>query len=163
MTTQHRAWSFFGGDDWILNMQLLDASGTPYNLDTLSEIRWLLHNPAGEIVEHDAILTKTDSGTGSLSIWIPSAETTNFVGGNWTDFVRIVCNGIVRTILFGNISVTADPWKHPIAVAPFSALTASRSTGDVVVILQNERIRRVPRRETVARNRANALSIKRRA
>jgi len=146
MTTQHRPWSFFGGDDWIINIQLTDSNNQPYDLDTLSEIRFLLHNPSGEqVVPLDAIQTKTDAPNGGLSIWIPSAETTNFVGGAWTDFVRIVCNGIVRTLLFGNINVTPDPWRAPIAVAPFSAFT-SRSMADVVVVLQDERIKRIPRR-----------------
>src|SRR5215831_17683296 len=141
MATQHKPWSFFGGDDWFLNIQLTDANNQPYDLDTLSEIKWLLHNPSGEIVPHTEIQTKTNAAMGMLRIWIPSAETTNFVGGAWTDYVRIVCNGIVSTLLFGSINVTADPWKAPVAVAPMATFT-SRSMADVVVVLHEERIRR---------------------
>ena len=61
MATQHRPWSFFGGDDWFLNLQLTDSSNTPYDLNALSEIKWLLHNPSGEIHPHTEIQTKTNA------------------------------------------------------------------------------------------------------
>ena len=119
MTVQHKIYSWWGGDDWRYFIRLTDQDDQPYDLDHVEKIKWLLHNPLGEIVEHDYLISKLEAQDGRLSIWIPSSETTNFVAGVWTDFVRIVCDGITSTLLTGPISVTADPWRANVADAPF--------------------------------------------
>src|SRR5262245_35824015 len=143
----HKPFAWIAGDDWRLFIQLLDEDNRPYDLNGV-EIRWLLHNPSGEQVPHDHLTTIIDAAQGRLSIWIPHGTTTAFVGGMWTDWLRIMCNGIVSTLLTGNINVTADPWRAPVAVAP--TMMVGQSFGDVVGVLEHERIKRKPRRKEAA-------------
>jgi hypothetical protein len=76
MATTHRAFSFFGGDDWFINAQLTDHDGKPYDLDELDEIRWLIHSPQGEIVPHEFLIRHIDAAEGRLQVWLP-ADTTS--------------------------------------------------------------------------------------
>lgn len=144
---RHNLLNWVAGDDWRYFIRLTDSNDEPYNLDTLSEIRWLLHNPFGEIVEHKYLIRPLDVADGRISIWIPHDATTHFVGGVWTDWVRIVCGpspGIVSTLLTGPISVIADPWRANVAAAPF--VVTHRSEANVVIALnQQERIIHEPK------------------
>jgi hypothetical protein len=137
MATLHRVYSFFGGDDVFLNLQLVDQENKPYNIDALDEVKWLLHTPDAKIWPHDAIKQTINSADGQIRIWLPAAETTKFVGGIWTDFVRVVCDGITSTLLYGPINVTKDPWTHEQAIVP---MMVGFSENIVVLMDRNERI-----------------------
>lgn len=141
MTTTHRLIGpMIGGDDWQINVQLTDQDRQPYNIDDIT-VKWLLHNPRGQIVEHEAIITTLNAAQGRISIWIPATETTKFTDGVYTDYVRIICNGITSTLLMGNISVMRDPWTAEIA----PSAVIGRSTAEIVVLLDHkERIQRRP-------------------
>lgn len=141
MTTIHKAFSFFGGDDWFINAQLTDQDDKPYDLSTLDEIKWLLHSPMGEIVPHAFLIRTIDAPNGKLNVWLPADSTTNFTSGVYTDYLRIICDGITSTLLYGPISVTADPWKAKVQAAPFVARGVS-SANVVAIIDRRERIRR---------------------
>jgi|SRR5215831_13286106 len=140
----HKLFTWVAGDDFRLFIQLLDESNTPYNLDTL-DVFWLLHNPDGEQVPHEHLITRMNAVEGRISIWIPHAVTTFFGGGQWTDWLRISEQGIVSTLMTGPINMIADPWRAKVAVAPQSI---SLHTENVVVVLdRRERIRRRPAAE----------------
>lgn len=142
--------NFVAGDDWRLFVQLTDFEDKPYDLNSLSEIRWLLHNPFGEIAEHDYRITPLNASDGRISVWLPHDQTTDFAAGMWTDWIRIVCGpppGIVSTVLTGPISVIADPWKARVAAA------AHRSEASVVIMLDaKERIQHAALPDVAAEN-----------
>jgi hypothetical protein len=142
MPTIHRPFNLIAGDDLQVNVRLLDQDGAPFHIDEI-EVKWLLHNQRSQIVPHTAIITTVDAADGRVSIWLPAAETTRFPGGTYTDFLRVVCGGVVSTLLMGNIAVMADPWRAEIADDMRSASRVAER--NVVVLLDHrERIQRRP-------------------
>jgi hypothetical protein len=137
--------NWIAGDDWRYFIRLTDNNDEPYNIDDLTEIKWLIHSPMGEIVEHEYNRQTIDSADGQISIHIPHDETTYFPSGVYADWLRIKCGaapGIVSTLLTGPISVTADPWRAKVAEMP---RMARRSQASVVIMLdRRERIMRQP-------------------
>lgn len=156
MTVFHKQFSFIAGDDFFINARLTNEDNKPYDLDALDEIRWLLHDNKSQIVPHEFLIRHIDAADGRLNVWIPHEVTTFFPGGVYYDWLRIVCGGIVSTLLTGPINITADPWRAPVAeiamASAFSPLTAtverlaaSHSVADLVVRLnRRERIERRP-------------------
>lgn len=139
----HKLINLIGGDDLFINVQLIDQDRQPYDIKSLKEIKWLLHNAKGEIVPIETVIRAIDSAAGKITVWLPHQETTKLAGGVYTEWLRINCGDAISTLLTGPINVTADPWRAPIA--EFEPLIARHVTADVVIVLnEKERIKRRP-------------------
>lgn len=146
MTTQHKAISLIAGDDWFLNIQLTDSNGIPYDIDDLDDIHFLLHNSAGEqLPDIQPVIRTIDAADGRIQLWFPHEITTELAGDIYIDWVRIVCDGIVSTLLTGPVQITADPWRAPVAVAETVEDRRLAAYDDVLIVLDaRERITRRP-------------------
>lgn len=116
MTTTHQEHYWFAGDDWQLNVTLLDNAGLPFNLSSAT-VKWALINEAGERVlsEADGSVVVIDAVTGKCAIQMPGTKTSVLAEGKYTDLIRIIYGGITSTLMAGNNWVTADPY-HVAAV-----------------------------------------------
>lgn|SRR5262245_16969865 len=112
MTTQHIGVELVAGDDWELSILMLDENGDPYDL-TQATILWCLMDISYVQVVNteDVVISITDPIGGTCLIHIPHDITTILPAGLYTDTLRIVIGGIYTTLLFGQISVMADPWR----------------------------------------------------
>jgi len=118
MTTQHVSVGLVAGDDWEINITLLNADGTPFDL-TGATVKWCLMDQTYKrvISEGDVTISVgTDPTKGVAQVIIPSAVSSPLASGFYTDALRVVAAGITSTLLFGQINVMADPWAAQAAL-----------------------------------------------
>jgi hypothetical protein len=114
---KHPACRWTAGDDWQINATLLDENGDAFDL-TAVEIKWALMSEAWQrlLSEDDVVISVTDAVGGKCSISVPAAKTSPLLG-SYTDYIRIIHDGITSTLSYGEISVERDPWAAPEAAA----------------------------------------------
>jgi hypothetical protein len=115
MTTEHIVFNWVAGDDWRIDVTLLDQDGNPFNLTGTEEILWTLMDQSYRRILDvgDFGISITNGPTGQCSILIPATKTSPLPAGRYTDVIRIITGGITSTLSFGSIFVQADPWLLP--------------------------------------------------
>jgi hypothetical protein len=127
MSTQHIGVGLVAGDDWEIQVTMLDENDVPFDL-TAAQILWcLMDSTYHRVIETDEVTIALDDAlAGECSILIPATATTKLPAGFYTDTLRIVTGGITSTLLFGQINVMADPW----------GMVAVQTTGHKIVPFQ---------------------------
>lgn len=129
---RHQLIEFVAGDDWEINVTLLDEAGHPYDLTQSPTIKWRMYSDAGVVVnDSQAIITVTDPANGGCSIFVAAAVSTTVPAGIYTDALRLIIGGESGTLLFGSIDVIGDPWR----------LTAAVASSDGVIVDMTDRLR----------------------
>lgn len=116
----HEDWYWVAGDDWQLNVQLVDHNGVPFDLSIGSPtIKWSLVSAAGETVltETDVEIVIVDAVNGMVAIRVLAANTSPLVEGRYVDQIRIVHGGMTSTLSHGNNWVTANAWAAAASAA----------------------------------------------
>lgn len=118
---KHATCHWTAGDDWQINATLLDENGNPFDLAT-AEIKWALMSGAGQrlLSEDDVVINLTDAAGGKCSINVPAAKTSPLLG-SYTDYIRIIQDGITSTLSWGEIAVSHDPWAAQAAARQLRA------------------------------------------
>jgi hypothetical protein len=118
MTTQHVSVGLVAGDDWEINITLLNADGTPFDL-TGATVKWcLMDNSYNQAITTDQVtISVANPTTGVAQVIIPAAVSSPLPSGFYTDTLRVISAGITSTLLFGQINVMADPWAAKVGPA----------------------------------------------
>jgi hypothetical protein len=115
MTSKHPRIEFAAGDDWEIQVTLLDETGRPYNLSFGNPVvKWRLMNVYGvAVIGDDAQITIVDAINGIVLVSVPSAITSPVVGGLYMDSLRLTMGNETGTMLTGLVEVRGNPWINP--------------------------------------------------
>lgn len=104
--TYHRDIQVTAGVPWVINGELLDATGAPFDV-TNAQLAWVLLNADSYVVPMTASITKTDPVNGAISIEV--ATTTALAPGRYTDALQIRQGTGTGLYWIGLICVAANP------------------------------------------------------
>jgi hypothetical protein len=104
--TYHRDIQVTAGVPWVINGELLNAKGAPFDV-TNAQLAWVLLNADSYVVPMTASITKTDPVNGAISIEV--AKTAAVAPGRYTDALQIRQGTGTGLYWIGQICVAANP------------------------------------------------------
>jgi hypothetical protein len=105
--TYHREIQVTAGVPWVINGELLNATGAPFDV-TNAQLAWVLLNAASYVIPMTASITKTDPVNGAISIEVAKTDTA-LAPGRYTDALQIRQGDGTGLYWIGNILVAANP------------------------------------------------------
>ena len=129
MTTQHVSVGLVAGDDWEINITLLNPDNTPFDLTGATVLWCLIDKTYHQVIKSSDVTISlgTDPTLGVAQVIIPAAVSSPLPSGFYTDALRVVAGGITSTLLFGQINVMADPWAAQPAAASGTIIPFQRT------------------------------------
>jgi hypothetical protein len=89
MTDVHESHTFFIGDDWEIEGELVDADDAPYDLTNVT-LEWRLDKGANTTIAFGTVtVVKVDALNGLIQLVVPRALTAAITKGKYKDRLRI--------------------------------------------------------------------------
>ena len=109
MPTHHEPIEVIAGDTWDIPGTLLDANGSPIDLNGAT-LEWALVDSGGNPVAIAAEVTVTDAAGGAICISVGANDTAGLDPGYYQDGLRVMMPRGERRTWQGRIQVDVNPF-----------------------------------------------------